>query len=36
MIRARCHAVLLACTMVTPAAAQQATTAPPPVAQAGT
>ncbi|PAV92791.1 hypothetical protein WR25_17535 [Diploscapter pachys] len=35
MIRARCRAVLLACTMTTPAAAQQATTAPPPVAQAG-
>lgn len=35
MIRARCHAFLLACTMATPAAAQQATTAPPPVAQAG-
>ncbi len=35
MIRARCHAVLLACTMATPAAGQQATPASPPVAQAG-
>ncbi|PVE55837.1 hypothetical protein DC429_10935 [Arthrobacter sp. TPD3018] len=35
MIRARCHAVLLACTMASPAVAQQATIAPTPVAKAG-